>query len=87
MIKHLLDLQCENVLVNDIDPAIIDRLPTGSKWSEKRIIYQTADVISLHIPLTNSTKNMIEKHELEQMQPETLIVNTSRGGIINETDL
>ena len=46
-----------------------------------------ADFISLHMPLTNKTKNMIAKNEFELMKKNSIIVNTSRGGIINENDL
>jgi D-3-phosphoglycerate dehydrogenase / 2-oxoglutarate reductase len=41
----------------------------------------------LHVPLTNQTRNMIGREQLLGMKPDALIVNTSRGGVINETDL
>lgn len=46
-----------------------------------------ADFISLHVPLTDKTKNLINKETLSLMKPTAVIVNTSRGGIINEDDL
>ena len=46
-----------------------------------------ADIISLHIPLTHLTKNMIRKEHLLTMKSDANIINTSRGGIINEQDL
>ena len=46
-----------------------------------------ADIISLHIPLTHLTKNMIRKEHLLAMKSDTNIINTSCGGIINEQDL
>ena len=45
------------------------------------------DGISVHVPLTAHTKNMIRREHLLQMKPDALIINTARGGIINERDL
>ena len=44
-------------------------------------------VVSIHVPLTDETKNMISKKQLTEMKKTALIINCSRGGIINETDL
>ena len=57
------------------------------EWVDKETIYRESDIISLHLPLTKATKNMVTKKELEIMRPDASIVNTSRGGIINEKDL
>ena len=46
-----------------------------------------ADFISIHMPLTSKTKNFISKNELVIMKKNCIIANTSRGGIINESDL
>ena len=50
-------------------------------------ILKEADVISLHVPLTDSTRNLIAKPQLEMMKKNAIIVNCARGGIINEKDL
>jgi D-3-phosphoglycerate dehydrogenase len=75
------------VLVNDINPntKLVPELKL--EWVAKEEIYRNADVISLHVPLTLYTKNMIHREQLRQMKPDALIINTSRGGIINEHDL
>ena len=46
-----------------------------------------ADFISIHMPLNKETKNSIAKEELKQMKKNCILVNTARGGIINEKDL
>ena len=46
-----------------------------------------ADFISLHMPLTSETKNLINYSVLKNMKTNSIIVNTARGGIINEVDL
>ncbi|NPV39773.1 MAG: C-terminal binding protein [Anaerolineae bacterium] len=46
-----------------------------------------ADVISIHVPLNDSTRNMISKPQLELMKDGVVIVNTSRGAVIDEAAL
>ena len=46
-----------------------------------------ADFVSIHLPLNKSTKNFISQTELELMRKNSVLVNTSRGGIVNENDL
>ena len=41
----------------------------------------------MHLPLTIETENLIGAEQLELMKPEAVLINTSRGGIINEIDL
>ena len=50
-------------------------------------IIRSCDFISLHVPLTEETKNLIGKRELELMKPGAFIVNTARGGLIDEKAL
>lgn len=50
-------------------------------------LLKVSDVVSIHVPLTDETKNMISKKQLTEMKKTALIINCSRGGIINETDL
>ena len=48
---------------------------------------KNADIISIHTPLSLSTKNLISKKEFSKMKKNAIIINTSRGGIINENYL
>jgi len=50
-------------------------------------LYETADVVSIHVPLTNQTRNMIGAKEMAKMKQGVVIVNCSRGGIIDEKAL
>jgi len=50
-------------------------------------LFKTSDIISLHLPLNEATKHFVDKEKLALMKPTAIIINTSRGGIINETDL
>lgn len=46
-----------------------------------------ADVVSLHVPLTDQTRNMIGFGELRLMKPDAILINTARGGIVDEQAL
>ncbi len=48
---------------------------------------KVADYVSLHMPLTAETKNLLDYSVFQKMKKNSIIVNTARGGIINETDL
>lgn len=50
-------------------------------------LYSKVDILSLNCPLTADTKDLINKYSLQQMKPNVMIINTARGGIINEADL
>ena len=65
-------------LIDEFGGTKIDNLDNGLK---------TCDYLSLHVPLTEKTKNMIDYSKLKTMKKNVIIINTSRGGIINEKDL
>jgi phosphoglycerate dehydrogenase-like enzyme len=46
-----------------------------------------SDIVTLHVPLNTTTRHMIGAHELASMKPEAIIVNTSRGPVIDEAAL
>lgn len=59
----------------------------GIEWVDKATLFQEADVLSLHCPLTPETNQIIRAEWLAMMKPSALLINTSRGGLIHETDL
>jgi glycerate dehydrogenase len=50
-------------------------------------VLRRSDAISLHCPLTEATTNLIAEPEFLLMKPEALLINTARGGLVNEKDL
>jgi len=46
-----------------------------------------SDAVSIHVPLTNETKNLINDHQLSMMKKGSVLVNLARGGIVNEESL
>ena len=59
----------------------------GKKADDLVEIVKSMDVISLHMPLNNKTKNVINYDLLKTMKKNCIIINAARGGIINENDL
>jgi phosphoglycerate dehydrogenase-like enzyme len=50
-------------------------------------LLRTSDVVSLHVPITPATRGLIGARELGLMKPEALLINTSRGGVVDEPAL
>ena len=59
----------------------------GIKAVPMDTLLETSDIVSTHVPLTRETYGMIGKRELELMKPTGVVINTSRGGVIDETAL
>ena len=59
----------------------------GVKLLELDELFKTADFITVHMPLTKKTENMITLDKMKLMKPTTRLINCARGGIINEADL
>ena len=63
------------------------QLPSGIEKSSWGDIFSTADIVSLHCPLTDTTKEMVNRDRLSQMKPTAILINTGRGPLVNEQDL
>jgi D-3-phosphoglycerate dehydrogenase / 2-oxoglutarate reductase len=87
VIKNLLALGCKKILYYDKKVKIEKEISDQVTFSTKEYIYQNADIISLHLPLDSITRNMITRNEIKMMKKTTFLINTSRGGIVNEQDL
>ena len=87
LIKRCLGFEMK---VNVYDPFVSKDIISqfgGNKIDSLNDGLKSCDYLSLHIPLTEKTKNMIDNLKLNTMKKSAIIVNTSRGGIINENDL
>lgn len=56
-------------------------------FADAEQLMEQCDVISIHVPLTPETENMVRKEQFQKMKKTAIIINCSRGGIINEADL
>ena len=72
-----------HILAYDVFPDQSFAEKNNFQYVELDQIYEQSDIISLHCPLTNQTKHMINKESLKRMKPNVLIINTSRGQLID----
>lgn len=75
----------KKILVND-DREIKESY-TNVSYVDKKELLMRSDVVSIHIPLTLESYDLIKHEELMMMKSGSLLINTSRGGIVNERDL
>ena len=59
----------------------------GEGYARFEEVLETADILTLHVPLTPETRDLIGMAEFRKMKRQPLIINTSRGGLVNEADL
>ena len=59
----------------------------GIAFVDKDELLARSDFITLHMPLTDATRNFIALGEMKKMKPGAYLINASRGGVVNEADL
>jgi glyoxylate reductase len=59
----------------------------GARYLELDELLETADFVTIHTPLTDETQHLIGPAELEKMKPDAVLVNTSRGPVVDEAAL
>ena len=62
-------------------------LPAGCTWCGFETRFETADVVSLHCPLTDETRGIVGASVLARMKPTALLINTARGALVDENAL
>lgn len=63
------------------------QLPEGIKPTSMDEIFSKCDIVSLHCPLIEKTKYLINAERLKTMKPTAIVINTGRGPLVNEKDL
>jgi (S)-sulfolactate dehydrogenase len=65
--------------------------PSASVWAAQRAtprsleqLLAQADVVSLHVPLTPATRNLLDAPRIALMKPDAILINTARGGVVDE---
>ena len=86
LIKLLSVFDCE-ILANDISENSSLSKKLNFKYVTKEFLYRNSDIVTLHVPLNSSTKKMINKKVFNKMKNSSILINTSRGGVVCEKDL
>lgn len=76
-----------NIVAYDVYPDLEFAKEKGFEYVTLDELYAKSDIISLHCPLTDSNRKMINKSSIEKMKDGVVIINTSRGKLIDTTDL
>ena len=84
---HLLSPFNVKFLVHDIAPDLALGRLHQVKFATKVEVLKYSDVISVNLPLKQDTYDYIGSKEFDLMQPHATLINTARGGIVNENDL
>jgi phosphoglycerate dehydrogenase-like enzyme len=58
-----------------------------AEWVGFDDVFRQSDVVSVHVRLSTETAGLIRREHFELMKPDSILINTARGGIVNETDL
>ncbi len=90
MFAHLCR-SCFNMRIIAYDPYLAenvrDELGEWVKFTDVESLLEEADVISVHVPLTESTKDLLNMSCFKRMKSDAFVINASRGGVVNENDL
>lgn len=65
----------------------IEELPDGVSKADLDELFATSDVVSLHCPLTDSTRHLVNAERLAMMKPSAILINTGRGPLVDEKAL
>jgi D-3-phosphoglycerate dehydrogenase len=75
------------ILVNDIDDVGEYAFSNDIICVTKEELYKQSDIISIHTPYTKATANLFDSSVFAKMKSTAFLINTARGGIVNESDL
>jgi len=76
-----------NLLAHDPTQSVEFTERSGAKYVDLEALLRESDFVTLHVPLTPQTRHMIGKRELGLMKASAVLINTSRGGVIDEAAL
>ena len=75
------------VLVYDIDPAALTELPEGTKSVDADTLLASSDVVTLHLPLDETTRGWLDAPRIDRLRSGAVVVNTARGELVDEAAL
>lgn len=84
---HLLSSFNVRFLVNDIALDISFGRLYNVEFVSKAEVLEKSDIVSVNVPLKKDTYDFITLNEIKRMKPHAILINTARGGIVNENDL
>jgi phosphoglycerate dehydrogenase-like enzyme len=86
LIELLAPFKCR-ILVNDLIDLSEYARSSGVEPVTKEQLFELSDIITVHTPYTTATSNLFTMDVFRKMKPTAILINTARGGIVNEADL
>lgn len=83
VVQHLRGFGCSILAVDAVPNPAVD----GARWVDKNTLLRESDIVTLHLPRTDETAQLITSREIAFMKPSAYLINTSRGELVNEHDL
>lgn len=87
VIQLLSSFGVQRFFANDVEPQVDSLQGIDIKWVGQDEVFSEADIVTLHVPLTPRTRSMVGRSQLEMMKADAILINTSRGGVVDEEAL
>lgn len=76
-----------NLLAFDLQENEALKHQFGVKYTDRETLYNLSDIITLHLPLNEHTRFLIDRAEIRQMKPGVMLINTARGALVNTQEV
>jgi len=86
VVKILHGFGC-NILVVDQFESDELKMKYNVRYTDYDTLYEMSDIITLHVPLTQETRYLINKESIQKMKPGVMLINTIRGALVNTKDV
>lgn len=87
VIQILSSFGVRRFIAHDVDPQFDSIQGIDVEWVGQDEVFREADVVTLHVPLTPDTRSMVGPAQLDMMKADSVLINTSRGGVVDEEAL
>jgi glyoxylate reductase/D-3-phosphoglycerate dehydrogenase len=85
--KRLSAFDCQIIYYDTIRRSPEEEARLQARYVPLDTLLETSDVVSLHVPLNDHTRDMIDARALARMKPKAILINTCRGEVVKEDDL
>jgi len=87
VIQLLSSFGVRRLIANEVEPRVDSTQGIDVEWVSQDEVFREADIVTIHVPLTSDTRNMVGRAQLHIMKADAVLINTSRGGVVDEEAL
>lgn len=85
--KRLIAFDCKIIYYDTFRRSPEEEARLHATYVSLETLLETSDIVSLHVPLNDHTRGMIDAQALKRMKPKAVLINTCRGEVVQESDL